>query len=640
MHKFFFYIFFIFNLLAWKEGYSQEKKLIDSLQNGIKIAKNDTVKANLYYSLSKAYWGNNPEKALLYAKRTLTISDQIGYQKGIGNSYNSMGAINMFNGNYPAAMDFFNKSLEIRIKINDKRGVSGSHNNIGNTFYEQGNFPEALKHYIASLKICEELNDKKLIAGSYITIGNIYLVQTNYPEALKNYSASLKLNKELGYDKGTAECYGSLGNLYLHLNNSSEALKNMMAALKIFAKLEDKMGTAITYINIGEIYSKEKKYEESLKYYFDGLKIYEEIGDKDNIANIYNCIGRSFTKLSKYKDAESYLKRALSLSREIGNIENIKLSYFNLTLLDSSLGNYKSALEDHKLFVNYKDSLINKENTKKIIQQQMQYEFDKKESLTRASQEKKDAMESQKRNALLVGFLVMLVFALVFLRQRNKIAKGKEKSDALLLNILPEEVAEELKQHGYSEARTFNSVTVMFTDFKDFTKVSEKVSPEALVLELHTCFSAFDGILQKYKIEKIKTIGDAYMCVSGMPVINDTHALDMANAAFEIMNYMINRKVEKTARGEFFFEVRVGLNTGTVVAGIVGIKKFSYDIWGDTVNVASRMENSSEPGKINVSGSTFELVKDHFNCEYRGKIQAKNKGEIDMYYLNKRDNLT
>ena len=183
--------------------------------------------------------------------------------------------------------------------------------------------------------------------------------------------------------------------------------------------------------------------------------------------------------------------------------------------------------------------------------------------------------------------------------------------------------------------KTFSMVTVMFTDFIDFTHVSQHISAELLVAELDYCFSAFDRMIQQYKIEKIKTVGDAYLCASGLPVSSFTHATDMVNAAIEIRNFMLERKKEKEAKGEIPFEIRIGIHTGPVVAGIVGVKKYAYDIWGDTVNVSARMEQNSEAGKINISGSTYDLVKDKFNCVYRGKIQAKNKGEIDMFFVER-----
>ena len=218
-------------------------------------------------------------------------------------------------------------------------------------------------------------------------------------------------------------------------------------------------------------------------------------------------------------------------------------------------------------------------------------------------------------------------------KEKANVEKEKERSDNLLLNILPSEVAEELKNTGECQPKTFSMVTVMFADFKGFTNVSEKVSAELLVNEINYCFSAFDNILQKHKIEKIKTVGDAYMCASGLPTLNYTHAFDVVTAALEIKNFILNRKKEKESKGEIAFEIRIGIHTGPVVAGIVGIKKFSYDIWGDTVNLAARMEQSCDAGNVNISGNTYELVKDKFTCTHRGKIQAKNKGEIDMYFV-------
>ena len=212
----------------------------------------------------------------------------------------------------------------------------------------------------------------------------------------------------------------------------------------------------------------------------------------------------------------------------------------------------------------------------------------------------------------------------------------KEKTDELLLNILPLDIARELKEKGYAEAQKYESVSVLFTDFKGFSIIAEKMSAAELVAEIDYCFKEFDRIIQKYGIEKIKTIGDAYMVVGGLPVTNTTHALDVINAGIEIRDFIEEHKKGMIAQNKPIFEVRIGIHTGNVVAGIVGLKKFAYDIWGDTVNVAARMESSSEAGKINISGATYQLVKDHFKCTYRGKIKAKNKGEVDMYFVEGR----
>lgn len=218
--------------------------------------------------------------------------------------------------------------------------------------------------------------------------------------------------------------------------------------------------------------------------------------------------------------------------------------------------------------------------------------------------------------------------------QKAEIETEKNKSDDLLLNILPKETANELKEHGEARPRRFEQVTVMFTDFKGFTMVAEQLSPEELVKEIHYCFSRFDEIALRHGLEKIKTIGDAYMCAGGLPVPNDTHPVDVVRVGLEIRDFMLELKREREAQGKLCFELRLGIHTGPVVAGIVGINKFQYDIWGDTVNTASRMESSGEVGQVNISEDTWKLVKDHFKCTPRGKIPAKNKGEIGMYFVD------
>jgi len=216
----------------------------------------------------------------------------------------------------------------------------------------------------------------------------------------------------------------------------------------------------------------------------------------------------------------------------------------------------------------------------------------------------------------------------------NELYIEKKKSDDLLLNILPEIVAQELKQTGKTTPRSYEVATVMFTDFENFTVKSEKLSPEELVSIIDSCFKKFDEIISRHNIEKIKTIGDAYLCVSGLPDTKDHNAVNVINAAMEIIEVIKNLKYEDEEKG--FFDIRIGIHTGPLVAGVVGNKKFAYDIWGDTVNTAARMEQSSEANRINISQSTYELVKDKFQCSFRGKQPAKNKGLIEMYFVEEK----
>ncbi len=214
-----------------------------------------------------------------------------------------------------------------------------------------------------------------------------------------------------------------------------------------------------------------------------------------------------------------------------------------------------------------------------------------------------------------------------------EIEREKQKSDRLLLNILPSQIAEEIKQNGRVKPLYHASATILFTDFENFSMISKLMNPEELVDELDYCFSAFDQIIERYQLEKLKTIGDSYMCCGGIPKFNQTHAIDVVIAALEIQKFMALRKQEKAKQSLPYWDTRIGIHSGSLLSGVIGRKKFVYDVWGDTVNLASRMESSGVAGEINISQSTFELVKDVFDVEYRGKILAKNMGKVDMYLV-------
>ena len=240
-------------------------------------------------------------------------------------------------------------------------------------------------------------------------------------------------------------------------------------------------------------------------------------------------------------------------------------------------------------------------------------------------------LNQQKRNQLIIlGFTGVLLLTLFW--YYRTISKEKKRSDNLLLNILPSEIAQELKHNGKVEAVKCDAVTVLFTDFVEFSKAAEHIDPEHLVKSIDHYFKRFDEITTKHGLEKIKTIGDSYMCVSGLPTPNTTHAFNAIKAAKEITE-MVNEELPKDDELTKF-EIRVGLHSGPVVAGIVGIKKWQYDIWGDTVNIASRMESNSEAGRINISETTYQEIKDEFTCEYRGEIEVKNRGILKMYFVS------
>lgn len=628
-------IFLLSLMLALQHFCAAQNNTIDSLQAILKTSGEDTHRVNILNTLSYELLYSNTDTTIYYATIAKNLSEKLNYSKGTASAYLRLGQAYNNLGNYDQSQLFLSKALAYST---DKLTTAKIYINIGINHYEMSNYPEALKNYFTGLKAFEDAGDKKAIGSVYNNIALIYTDMGKYDEALKNHLAAKKIREANGDKRGIAGSHLNIGIIHFSLGNYTEALKNYFEAKKMYEELGDKNEVALTYSHIGLVYKNQEKYTDALNNYFAALKMQQEIGDKEGIAVSYYNIGTAELEDGKAVQALDWLTKSLQLAKEIGIKTTIQDSYLGLCRVDSALGNYKEAYENYKMYIVYRDSIINKENTEKIIQQKMQYEFDKKETQSKAAQAvTKNELQKQKlvRNVFVGGFAIVLMFALLILSQHNKIKKGKKLSDELLLNILPDEVANEIKLSGHSKPKTFSMVTVMFTDFKDFTRVSQNISAELLVAELDHCFSSFDKILQKYKIEKIKTVGDAYLCASGLPVSSFTHATDMVNAAIEIRDFMLQRKKEKELKGEIPFEMRTGIHTGPVVAGIVGVKKYAYDIWGDTVNVAARMEQNSQAGKINISGSTYELVKDKFTCVHRGKVKAKNKGEIDMFFVER-----
>lgn len=258
-----------------------------------------------------------------------------------------------------------------------------------------------------------------------------------------------------------------------------------------------------------------------------------------------------------------------------------------------------------------------------------------------------DLQRSQRNLFLALAALIFILglsAALAFWRQKqtNKVLAEKnkiieherERAENLLLNILPASIAQELKLHNFARSRRLEMVTVLFTDFVNFTHISEQSSPEDLVADLDFCFRQMDAIVVQYGLEKIKTIGDAYMCAGGVPEPSgDNIHQRVVQAALDMQNFLEEWKKTRLAEGKSVFEARLGIHTGAVVAGVVGTKKFAYDIWGDTVNIAARMQSSGEKGRVNVSGDTYQLIKHQFKCTFRGKVAAKNKSDIEMYFV-------
>jgi adenylate cyclase len=352
--------------------------------------------------------------------------------------------------------------------------------------------------------------------------------------------------------------------------------------------------------------------------------------------------------LGRYKEAGMKLDTAFALSVKWDRLKAKADVQDSRAKLFANTNNFKKAYEFLREYITLNDNYLNDERVKAVTEMMEKYESEKKarqiqklEIENLDAELKNERITKTRNNFLYIGAGILLIalglwWRLTYVhKSRAAIKHEKEISEGLLLNILPASVAEELKIKGRADAQQFPSATIMFSDFKSFTNIAETMSAEDLVDELNTCFKTFDEIMTKHGLEKIKTIGDAYMAAASVPVNNISTAREAVLAAVEMQSFITNRKLERDEEGKVGFEMRVGIHSGPVVAGIVGVKKFQYDIWGDTVNTANRMEANGEPGRINISEATYQLIQDdpRFRFTPRGLIQAKGKGEMAMYFV-------
>jgi adenylate cyclase len=538
-------------------------------------------------------------------------------------------------------MEHYQRSLGIRKSLKDSSGTAAVFNNMGTILKDQGSYTKAIEYYTESLQLRESIGDRQGMVSSLVNIGTVYQAQGFHQEALSRYEAALGMVEEDDDQKRMGAIYNNIGTVYQQTGELDKAMRHYNRCSDLMERTGNRAGAAATFSSIGQLLILKGDVEEAVNYLEKSLTIRREIGDRKGMASSFSGLAETEMLRNNVVRAVNLADSAIVIAREVGAVSVIRDAASLLHRGYRSLGRYQQSLDMHELYMTMRDSLISTETQRTVLRQQFQYDFDRKEAHMQAEKEKAEAIAREEmrrknleRNASFGGLGLMMLLAAVFLVQRNRIGREKDRSEGLLLNILPVAVAEELKENGEAEAKLIDQVTVLFTDFKGFTALSERVTPKELVRDLHECFSAFDRICEKHGIEKIKTIGDAYMAAGGLPTPNSTHAHDVVKAALDMAEVVEQGKAKKIAHGLPYFEIRVGVHTGPVVAGIVGIKKFQYDIWGDTVNTASRMESSGEVGKVNISESTYELVKNQFTCEFRGEIEAKGKGKMGMYFVS------
>lgn len=641
----FFYTIIIFILLLSCNSYSQEMNL-DSIKVKLDQMKKDSVWIEKTGLLFDRLIERDMNKAEILNHEIFNVSRKLRFQKGIALAYKERGDIFWYKLQFDSAKLFLDTALAVYQKSNDKKGIASVLTSMGINYVINRQELKGAEMLYKSLELCENSDDKYLIALNYENLGLINDRVKNYQKAESYHRKALELFKQINNIDKIVFVQYNYGSSLMESKRFQEAINYLKEGAGLCEKVKNNFFLTGFYEGIGNCYlmmdtmnssfqsvGKDSLIHQALYYLQKSEKEIYKYGYNENLANINAKIGFIYFRMGDYVKALSYNEKALELAKKYHLLNVLTDASRQIFEIYVALRNPAKALEFHQQYKFWNDSMYSAAKSNKIEQLYEAFEFEKKEALAKAEQDKKDMRQKNIRNSTFAGLAGVLIFSFVLYRQRNRISKERKRSDDLLLNILPSEIAEELKNTGTAKAKRFGEVTVMFTDFKNFTRTSEHLSAEELVKEINYCYSAFDNIITKYNIEKIKTIGDSYMAAGGLPVENKTNSKDTVMAALEIKKFMEQYKQEKQKENKPYFEIRIGIHTGPVVAGIVGIKKFAYDIWGDTVNIASRMESSGEAGKVNISGVTYELIKDKFTCIHRGKIAAKNKGEIDMYFV-------
>ncbi|MCR9285778.1 MAG: hypothetical protein NXI23_00160 [Bacteroidetes bacterium] len=535
------------------------------------------------------------------------------------------------------------------------------YSNMGIAYYNHGQFKKSIRYLDAGIKIAKREKKEYERAHLIYLKGSMYYQKGDLYQSLIFNEVAMNLSKKIK-DKNT------LSDTYQLAAESHEKLYEYELALDYYQKYlelkseiqgeeEDRRKEILQQQVLLERAEKEIKLLLASQELQDAMIKQLQL-EKDNV----NLENDKLASESKRQEVENEI-----LLKE----KEIRESRLNAKELEAEQSRQQLLLAKQELQAAAKEREIEKlkaqEEVNRLALLQKEAEEAKAlqeiESLNKQKEIDKLNLESQAERlqsmvGLGIGLLVILglmIFGFIWSRRKNRILenqkseienqkseieqsrdlieKERAKSEELLLNVLPSETARELKQNGVATPKYYEKTSVLFTDFEGFTSLSAQMQPEEIIEELNTCFLAFDEIIERHGLEKIKTIGDAYMCVGGLPIENKTNPQDAVSAGLEMQKFIENRYFEKQKLGKPYWKMRLGIHTGEVIAGVVGSKKFAYDIWGDTVNLASRMETNCEAGKINISESTYELVKNQFSCQSRGAIPVKNKGTMKMFFV-------
>ncbi len=590
----------------------------------------------LYRSLS------DHTKALEYMNRALSLHEELGEKSAAARVTGYIGSVYANLADYPKALEYMSHALAMREELGDRSGVATDTGNIGAVYWNLSDYPKALEYMRRALSVHEELGEKSGVASGIYNIGVVFGSLADYSNALEYHSRALAMFEELGDRRGAANVMGNIGNTYVYLSDYAKALEYISRALAIQAELGNKSGVALWTGNIGSVYKSQGEHASALPFFEKALSLSQSIGELSMCAAWLSAMGGSYAAMKQYDKSREYLSQALELRRtdlatnngvatlllELGRVEieeqNTEKAarlleearalahelgekaqeyqaHEGLAEVYELSGNFEQAYRHHKLFHSLSKEVQSEEARKKAEQIEQQHRV--------AEMERRQATERA----------------------------AAEATTTLLHKVLPSQVAERLL-NGERVADYFQIISILFIDIVGFTPIAARMPAKAVLGFLNYVFGEFDRVMKKHGVQKIKTIGDGYMAVSGAPVECSDHAERLARAALELMaDIQLPDDIRKTLPKGSVFHLRMGLHTGSAFAGIVGDEGFVYDVYSDAVNLAARMESSGEPGKIHCSEEfAYHLQNrdESFVFEERGEIEVKGKGVMRTYFLS------
>ena len=527
------------------------------------------------------------------------------------------------------AYDELRHALELSVKYEYKLGVIQSYENLGNYYLTLSDNVNATSYLYLMLKEAEAINDTLFVGKAHTGLGLVMYNMSKWHVALSYLNKAEANFRTLDKQPRELKLITYLQGLCLvRQNNFHDAQPLLEYSHQKAIEDGDSMRIFETWLALNRIAIEQGNDSTSLS---DLEQIQAFFESRDEIIGVsYALQGKAMVYLLKGdgEKASHYAKASLQLAQNLGIIYPISEVLTTLIKAERLNGDFESALDYQEWFNRLKDSTTNIEVATEIAMLGAAHNFEKKEAQYNAEIE----TEAKQRRFYLGLFITTLFIALIIVVMLRLVAKQRHKSDRLLRNILPRHTIDELRNHGHAVSKAHENVTIVFADVIGFTKIASSLEPDILVQMLDRYFIEYDRIIKKYKLEKIKTIGDAYMFVAGL-VPESESVNQAASACLEMVNSV--KLMSEAMKNEFgtHFEFRFGMHVGSVVSGVVGDIKYAFDIWGDAVNIAARMEEHSEAMKINISPETEQLLRAKFNCKARGVFDIKNRGPLEMFYL-------